>query len=950
MANEMANKVLMLIACKVMGRTLATHVFMLLVLTKFVGIAAEANNMDYISLKILMQAWDISWVGSDPCDGWKGIDCTNARVTSIILAGMGLRGQLPSDIQLLSELETLDLSLNKDLTGPIPTSIGNLKKLVNLNLAGCSFSEPIPHTIGTLKNLYYLDLNNNRLSGQIPPSIGALSNLFYLDLTSNKLQGYIPVSSEVTPGLDMLHKAQHFHLGDNQLSGEIPTQLFSSKMVLVHLLLDRNNLTGEIPSTLGLVQTLVTVRLDWNSLSGLVPSSLNNLSNMTVLYLSNNQLIGPVPNLTGMNPLNYVDMSNNTFDVSEVPDWFSTLQFLTTLIMENTRLQGQVPQALFGFYNLQTVVLRNNSLNGFLDIETNYGNQLRLIDLENNSITNLTQSGESNYTLILVGNPICNQTNMAKNYCIVSSSDSLYSTPPNNCAPIGCSSGKVSSPNCKCAHPYTVTLVFLYVSFSDFGNSTYYTELEISLIQSFRTYNIPVDSVSLGSPFFDLFYNFHLILEVFPSDQDHFNKSEASALASVLSNQTLPRPPYFGPFSVALNYAHFGGSNKALIIGAAVGCSVLLLSIALVGVYALQRKRRANDQRSRAPLHAWISKSSLPQLKGARLFSFKELKDCTNSFSEANDIGSGGYGNVYQGVLPTGEMVAIKRAKRESILEGIEFKAEVELLSRVHHKNLVSLVGFCLEQDEQMLVYEYVPNGNLMDSLSGKSGFRLNWMRRLKVALGAARGLAYLHEHATPSIIHRDVKPNNILLDKDLNAKVADFGLSKSMAGSGRDHVTTQVKGTMGYLDPEYYMTQQLTEKSDVYSFGVVMLELITARRPIERGRYIVRVVQMTMDRKKDLYNLQEILDPAIGLVTQLKGLEMFVDLAMSCVKELRARRPRMGEVVKEIENIIQIASLNAGANSASTSAGYEDVSKDSSEDPYSGHVLDHSRVFNLQR
>ncbi|KAM5585360.1 leucine-rich repeat receptor protein kinase HPCA1-like [Rosa sericea] len=951
MANEMANKVLMPIACKVMGRTLATHVFVLLVLTKFVGIAAEANNMDYISLKILMQAWDISWVGSDPCDGWKGIDCTNARVTSIILAGMGLRGQLPSDIQLLSELETLDLSLNKDLTGPIPTSIGNLKKLVNLNLAGCSFSEPIPHTIGTLKNLHYLDLNNNRLSGQIPPSIGNLSNLFYLDLTGNKLQGHIPVSSEATPGLDMLHNAQHFHLGDNQLSGGIPTQLFSSKMVLMHLLLDRNNLTGEIPSTLGLVQTLVTVRLDWNSLSGPVPSSLNNLSNMTVLYLSNNQLIGPVPNLTGMNLLNYVDMSNNTFDVSEVPDWFSTLLFLTTLIMENTRLQGQVPQALFGLYNLQTVVLRNNNLNGFLDIETNYGNQLQLIDLEKNSITNLTQRGGSNYTLILVGNPICNQTNMAKNYCVVSPSDSLYSTPPNNCVPVGCSSGKVSSPNCKCAHPYTVTLVFLYVSFSDFGNSTYYTELEISLIQSFQSYNIPVDSVSLGSPSFDLFYYLHLILEVFPSDQDHFNKSEASALASVLSNQTLTRPNYFGPFSVALNYAHFGGSNKALIIGAAVGCSVLLLSIALVGVYALQQKRRANEQRRRAlPLQAWISNSSLPQLKGARLFSFKELKDCTNSFSEANDIGSGGYGKVYQGVLPTGEMVAIKRAKRESIQEGIEFKAEVELLSRVHHKNLVSLVGFCLEQDEQMLVYEYVPNGNLMDSLSGKSGFRLNWMRRLKLALGAARGLAYLHEHATPSIIHRDVKPNNILLDKDLNAKVADFGLSKSMAGSGRDHVTTQVKGTMGYLDPEYYMTQQLTEKSDVYSFGVVMLELITARRPIERGRYIVRVVQMTVDRTKDLYNLQEILDPAIGLVTELKGLEMFVDLAMSCVKELRARRPRMGEVVKEIENIIQIASLNTGANSASTSAGYEDVSKDGSEDPYSGHLLDHSGVFNLQR
>ncbi|KAL6196105.1 hypothetical protein ACLB2K_031720 [Fragaria x ananassa] len=933
MANEMANKVSNPIVCRVMDRTLATCVFMLLVLFKF-GIAAEANSMDYNSLKILMQEWDIrppSWKGSDPCaHGWEGIDCTSSHVTSIKLAGMDLKGHLPDDIQLLSEIETLDLSLNKELTGPIPTSIGNLTKLVNLNLAGCSFYGPIPQTIGSLKHLYYLDLNNNNLSGQIPSSVGNLSELNYLDLTSNKLGGNIPISSETTLGLDMLHNTQHFHLGDNQFSGSIPTQLFSSKMALMHLLLDRNNLSGEIPSTLGLMNNLQTLRLDWNSLSGPVPLSLNNLSNIAVLYLSNNQFVGPLPHLTGMKTLNYVDMSNNTFDVSELPDWFSSLPFLTTL------------------------VLRNNNLNGLLDIDTNYGNQLQLIDLEHNFITDLKQYGGTNYKLILVDNPFCNQTNMEKNYCIVPPSDSSPSTPPNNCVPVDCRSGKVSSPNCKCAHPYTVTLVFLYISFSDFGNSTYFTALEISLIQSFWDHNIPVDSVSLNSHSLDLLDYLHLVLEIFPYDQDRFNESEASALVSVLNNQTLSRPKYFGPFFVQSGlpyYAQHRGSRKALIIGAAVGGSVLLLLLALLlRVYALLQKRRENGQWNRAIPSASISRSSLPQLKGARLFSFKELKECTNSFSEANDIGSGGYGKVYRAVLPTGEMVAIKRAKKESMQGGIEFTAEVELLSRAHHNNLVSLLGFCLEQDEQMLIYQYVPNGNLTDSLSGKSGVRLNWMRRLKVALGTARGLAYLHEHATPPIIHRDIKPNNILLDKDLNAKVADFGLSKSMAGSDRDYVTTQVKGTMGYLDPEYFMTQVLTEKSDVYSFGVVMLELITARRPIEHGHYIVREVQMRMDKTKVLYNLHDILDPAVGLVTELIGLEMFVDLAMLCVKDIRDRRPRMGQVVKEIENIINVASFDAAANSASASAGYEGVSKDGGEDPCRNHVLEYCEAFNQQR
>uniref|UniRef100_A0A2N9H8V4 non-specific serine/threonine protein kinase n=1 Tax=Fagus sylvatica TaxID=28930 RepID=A0A2N9H8V4_FAGSY len=322
------------------------------------------------------------------------------------------------------------------------------------------------------------------------------------------------------------------------------------------------------------------------------------------------------------------------------------------------------------------------------------------------------------------------------------------------------------------------------------------------------------------------------------------------------------------------------------------------------------------------------STGGVPKLKSAKRFSFEELKKYTNNFSEGNSIGSGGYGKVYKSTLPTGELIAIKRAQRDSLQGGLEFKTEIELLSRVHHKNLVSLVGFCFEQGEQMLVYEYIPNGTLMDSLSGKSGIRLDWMGRLKATLGAARGLVYLHEHANPSIIHRDIKSNNILLDESFNAKVADFGLSKSELDSERNSVTTEVKGTLGYLDPEYYMTQQLTKKSDVYSFGVVMLELITARRPIERGKYIVGEVRKAMDKTKDLDNLHEIIDPFIGLGKSLKGLEEFVDLAMRCVEESGDKRPTMDEVVKEIEKIMQLAGMNLSADSEPSPANYVEVSK----------------------
>ncbi|KAK7850234.1 putative leucine-rich repeat receptor-like protein kinase [Quercus suber] len=784
-----------------------------------------------------------------------------------------------------------------------------------------TFAGSIPDTIGNLKLLTILSLNNNSFNGPIPASIGFLSQLFWLDLANNQLEGHLPVSNATAPGLDMLLHAKHFHLENNKLSGNIPPELFNSSMILIHLILRSNELTGRIPSSLGLVQTLEVIRLDRNSITGPMPSNLSSLVNVGELYLSNNNLSGPIPNLTGMKSLNYLEM-------------------------ENTQLQGEVPVSLFSLPNLQTLLLKNNQLNGSLDIGTTYSNQLRLIDLQNNSISAFTEiAGGYNQTLILVGNTICEKQNIKRSYCTVSqpNNDPSYSTPPKNCQPISCSSTQVSSPNCLCAYPYSGTLVFRATSISDLGLSGYYIDLEAELMKSFE--KLPVNSVSLSNPTKDDSEDFKIRLQIFPSGQGCFNRTGLSQVGFMFSNQSFKPPQDFGPYYFLADhvpYDCYAETKKSLsigvIIGAAAGGTVLLLLLLLAGVYAFRQKRRAERASEQLnPFSQWDpngGSGGIPQLKAARCFSFEELKKYTNKFSEENSIGSGGYGKVYWGTLPTGQPIAIKRAQKESLQGGHEFKTEIELLSRVHHKNLVSLVGFCFEQGEQMLVYEYVSNGTLKDSLSGKSGIKLDWMRRLKVALGAARGLAYLHELANPPIIHRDIKSTNILLDERINAKVADFGLSKPMGDNERDHVTTQVKGTMGYLDPEYYMTQQLTEKSDVYSYGVVMLELVTARMPIERGKYIVRVVQMAMDKTKVLYNLHEILDPAIGLQTSLKGLEKFVDLALRCVEDSGANRPAMGDVVKEIENIMQIAGLNLNAESTSTSESYE-VSKGNSGHPY---------------
>ncbi|XP_023895108.2 leucine-rich repeat receptor protein kinase HPCA1 isoform X3 [Quercus suber] len=927
-----------------------SQLFLLLVFIIFSAIAAETENQDYVALLSLKSIWQNtppSWVGPDPCGkGWEGIGCTNSRVTSIMLSSIGLTGSLSGDFVMLSELQTLDLSYNKGLTGPIPRSIGNLKKLLNLILVGCSFSGPIPDTIGSLKQLLYLSLNSNHFSGQIPPSIGNLSSLLWLDLTDNQLNGPIPISDGITPGLDMLLNARHFHLGQNNLSGMISPRLFSSKMTLIHVLLDGNQLTGSIPSTLGLVQTLEVLRIDRNALSGPVPSNFNNLSNLNQMFLSNNKLTGPLPNLTGMIFLSYVDISNNTFDGSDAPPWLPTLQSLTTLIMESTQLQGQFPVALFSLPLLQTVVLKKNQLNGSLVIGTSHSNQLKLIDLQFNSISDLEGKEAYNGTLKLEDNPICGVKGNLNSYCTVSLSNASYSTQKVDCEPVPCSSDQISSPYCRCAYPYTGSLFFEALSFSDLGNNTYYIILEESLMRSFHSHQLPVDSISLtlSNPIKASSEYLEVKLKVFPYGQVCFNLTGIYSIGFMLSNQTFKPPPPFGPFYfIGDKYEKYTESKKSsrssIVIEVVVGGSILLLVILLAGVYVLHTKKRAkraieHTSHFSAQLDQSNKGGSVIKVKGVGWFSLKELEKYTNHFSVANEIGSGGYGKVYQGSLPTGQLIAIKRAKKESMQGGLEFKTEIELLSRVHHKNLVSLMGFCFEKGEQIVVYEYVSNGSLKDSLSGKSGIRLDWMRRLRVALGAARGLAYLHEFANPPIIHKDIKSNNILLDESLNAKVSDFGLSKPIDDNEGSHVTTQVKGTMGYMDPEYYMTHKLTEKSDVYSFGVLMLELLTARKPIEHGKYIVREVQETMDKTKDLYNLHEFLDPAIGLGTTLKGLEKFVDLAMRCVKEPGFDRPMMVEVVKEIENIMELAGVNPDANSTSTSASYEETSKGNSSYP----------------
>ncbi|KAL9376724.1 hypothetical protein Peur_030844 [Populus x canadensis] len=298
-------------------------------------------------------------------------------------------------------------------------------------------------------------------------------------------------------------------------------------------------------------------------------------------------------------------------------------------------------------------------------------------------------------------------------------------------------------------------------------------------------------------------------------------------------------------------------------------------------------------------------------------FSYEELARATDGFTDANLLGQGGFGYVHRGVLPNGKEVAVKQLKAGSGQGEREFQAEVEIISRVHHKHLVSLVGYCITGAHRLLVYEFVPNNTLEFHLHGKGRPTMDWPTRLKIALGSAKGLAYLHEDCHPKIIHRDIKASNILLDFKFEAKVADFGLAK-ISSDVNTHVSTRVMGTFGYLAPEYASSGKLTDKSDVFSYGVMLLELITGRRPVDSTQSfmedsLVDWARPLLTRALEDGNFDTLVDQKLQNNYDQNEMARMVACAAACVRHSARRRPRTSQVVRALEGDVSLSDLNEG-------------------------------------
>ncbi|KAJ4704197.1 Protein kinase-like protein [Melia azedarach] len=851
-----------------------------------------------------------NWNKGDPCmSNWTGVLCFDT---------VGTDGYLH-----VRELQLLNLNLS----GNLAPELGQLSQLQILN-----------HTKGDRKylSLILLLLNGNKLSGSLPDELGYLSNLNRFQIDQNNISGTIPKS------FANLSRVRHLHFNNNSISGQIPSE-FSKLSNLLHLLADNNNLSGNLPPELSVLPKLRILQLDNNNFNGSeIPVTYGNFSKLAKLSLRNCNLQGAIPDLSKIPNLYYLDLSRNHLNGSIPSNKLS--DNITTIDLSDNQLNGSIPGSFSKLPSLQTLSLENNSLTGSVPAtlwqKMSFNTSARLmLDLRNNSFSSIVGdlSLPANVTLRLGGNPICTSANIPNigPFCESEAGDdgtptdsknSIKSCPIQACPVDNFYEYVPASPEpCFCAAPLRIGYRLKSPSFSYFP--PYLLPFEEYLTDSL---NLELYQLSIHSVAWEKGPRLRMYLKLFPTlnQSSKFNASEVQRIRGRFTSWNFPRTDLFGPYEL-LNFTLLGpysninfetqrtgisaGILVAIVLGA-IACAVA--TTAIVTLLMTRRHARHLHSLSRKRLSTKISM----KIDGVKAFKFKELALATDNFSSSTQVGQGGYGKVYRGILSDNTIVAIKRAEEGSLQGQKEFLTEIKLLSRLHHRNLVSLLGYCDEEGEQMLVYEFVPNGTLRDWLSVKARENLNFCRRVRIALDSAKGILYLHTEAHPPVFHRDIKASNILLDSKLYAKVADFGLSRLAPvlddeGIMPTHVSTIVKGTPGYLDPEYFLTHKLTDKSDVYSLGVVLLELLTGMQPISHGKNIVREVNVARESGM----MFSIIDNRMGSYPS-ECVEKFVALALSCCNDKPEHRPSMLDVVRELENMLKILPESDAMYSESTS------------------------------
>ncbi|GJZ81107.1 leucine-rich repeat receptor-like protein kinase PXL1 [Tanacetum coccineum] len=837
-----------------------------------------------------------------------GLGATSLKTLNASSNNFG--GYLPEYLGEATSLETIDFR-GSFFVGSIPKTFKNLQKLKFLGLSGNNLTGRITPEIGELSSLEVMIIGYNGFEGSIPAEIGNLTNLQYLDLAVGTLSGPIPKE------LGKLKNLTTIYIYQNSFEGEIPREI-GDLSSLVYLDLSDNRFSGEIPEELGQLKSLTLMNLMCNQLRGSIPSSIGDLPNLEILELWKNSLTGSLPVKLGMNsPLQWLDVSTNSLS-GDIPVGLCDSGNLTKLILFNNSFSGPLPIGLASCNSLVRVRVQNNLISG--SIPAGLGNlpELQRLELAHNNI-----SGQIPHDLTLSSS--LSFIDVSYNHLVSSLPYSILSMPTlqtlvvsNNYLEGGIPTQFQDSPS----------LSVLDLSSNSFSGkiprsiASCQKLVNLNLSHNELTGEIPRSVASMPMlSVLDLSNNSFVgrIPESFGSSPAletvnlAYNKLEGPVpnngmLMTINANDLVGNDGLCGGILKPCSHTRTSSSARKklhvehVIFGFIFGVCVILI----IGVAAYTGRWLYRKWFLYGFFDGWFGKSNMEW--PWRLIAFQRLHftsaDIMASIKESNVIGMGGSGIVYKATTHHAphSTVAVKKLWRSEpdIENGDDLFVEVNLLGRLRHRNIVRLLGYLHNETDVMMVYEYMPNGNLGEALHGKESGKMlvDWVSRYNVALGVAHGLAYLHHDCHPPVIHRDVKANNILLDADLEARIADFGLARTMVR--KNETVSMVAGSYGYIAPEYGYTLKVDEKSDIYSFGVVLLELLTGKQPIDpsfgESVDIVEWVRNRMNKRE----LEGTFDIEIGGECKFVQEEMLLVLriALLCTNKLPKERPSMRDVI----------------------------------------------------
>ncbi|KAL0680347.1 hypothetical protein Bca4012_008329 [Brassica carinata] len=888
------------------------------------------------------------------------LSLTNCKLLETLnISRNNLAGKIPGGGEYwgsFQNLKHLSLAHNR-FSGEIPPELSRLcRTLETLDLSGNSLSGELPPPFAACASLQSLNLGNNFLSGDfLTTVVSKIEGIAYLYVAYNNLSGSVPSSLTNCTNLRVLD------LSSNGFTGNVPSgfcSLQSYSPLLEKLLMANNYLSGTVPMELGKCKSLKTIDLSFNALTGTIPNEIWMLPNLSDLVMWANNLTGRIPEGVCVKGGNLETLIlNNNLLTGSIPDSISKCTNMIWISLSSNRLTGTIPTGIGYLTKLAILQLGNNSLSGSVPPQLGDCKSLIWLDLNSNNLTGpLPGELASQAGLVMPGSVSGKQFAFVRNEggtdCrgaggLVEFEDIRAERLERFPMVHSCPATRIYSGMTMYTFSANGSMIYFDVSYNSvsgfippsYGNMGYLQVLNLG--HNRLTGTIPDSLGGLKAiGVLDLSHNDlqgyipgSLGSLSFLSDLDVSNNNLTGPIPFGGQLTTFPVPRYAnnsGLCGVPLHpcgsaprrpvtaQVHSKKQTVATAVIAGIAFSFMCLVMLVMALYRAWKVQKKEQKREKfiesLPTSGSCSwkLSSVPEPlsinvatfeKPLRKLTFAHLLEATNGFSAETMIGSGGFGEVYKAQLKDGSTVAIKKLIRITGQGDREFMAEMETIGKIKHRNLVPLLGYCKIGEERLLVYEYMKWGSLetvLHEVSRKGGVFLNWAARKKIAVGAARGLAFLHHSCIPHIIHRDMKSSNVLLDENLEARVSDFGMARLVSALDTHLSVSTLAGTPGYVPPEYYQSFRCTAKGDVYSYGVILLELLSGKKPIDPGEFgednnLVGWAKQLYREKRGV----EILDQE--LVTEKSGdVELFhyLKIASQCLDDRPFKRPTMIQVM----------------------------------------------------